>query len=112
MSCLSTNCLPPLCSFPTLNPKVWLTCAMCSPTSACPTVLMWDTETLALVMKVVSFLTNHSCGSISNFIILGFGQFNHELGNLMINIHHAENGGTVVCYGDIAVLIYHHLVQP
>ena len=42
---------------------------------------------------------------------LGLRELNHELGNLMVDVHHLEDGGSVVGDGNVAVLGHHQLVQ-
>ncbi len=55
--------------------------------------------------------TNNSSGSITNLIILRLGQLHHKLGNLVIHIHHAENGGSIVGDSHLSIPVNHHLVK-
>lgn len=55
--------------------------------------------------------TNNSSGSITNLIILGFWQLHHQFGNLVVHIHHAKDGSSIIGDSNLAILVDHHLVK-
>jgi hypothetical protein len=67
-------------------------------------------KTLSLFEKSTSH-DNNSGSSITNFIVLTSGKLNHELGNLVVNVHLLQDGGAVVGDGDVAVRALKHFVH-
>lgn len=61
--------------------------------------------------EVAMILTYNPSGAISNLIILRLWELNHEFGDLMIHIHHAEDGSAIVGDRHFSVLVHHHLIK-
>ena len=57
----------------------------------------------------VTLRTYNACGPISNLIILGLREFNHQLSYFMIHIHHFHNCGPIIRDSDLTVLVNHYL---
>lgn len=45
----------------------------------------------------------NTCCAVTNLVILGLGQLNEQLCDVVRDLHLGKNGGAVVCYGDVAV---------
>jgi len=54
---------------------------------------------------------NHSSGAVTDLVILGLGELDHEFRDLVINIHLFEDGCSVIGDGDVTILRHHELVQ-
>lgn len=46
---------------------------------------------------------DNTCGPISDFIIVTFGEFNHKFGDWVLDFHLFEDGGSIVGDGDLLV---------
>ena len=47
--------------------------------------------------------TDYTGGSITDLVVLRFGQLNEELCDLVLNLHLAEDRRAVVCDGDVSI---------
>jgi len=47
--------------------------------------------------------TDNTSGSVTNLVVLALGELYEELCDLVLDFHLAEDCGTIVCDGDIAV---------
>lgn len=56
-------------------------------------------------------LTNDTSGTVPNFIVLALGQLNEQLGDLVFNLHFAQDGRTIVGHRDFSVRRHKDLIQ-
>lgn len=54
---------------------------------------------------------HNTCGTITDFVILGAGELDQESGSRVLNFHLLNNGGSIIGYGDFTVGGLHHLVH-
>jgi hypothetical protein len=54
---------------------------------------------------------SNSGGSVSDFFVLSFGDFNEDFGSRIIDMHGAENGGAIIGDGDFLISGDNKLVQ-
>ena len=47
---------------------------------------------------------SNSCGSVSDFFVLSFGDFNKDFGCRIVDMHGAENGGAIISNSNGLVL--------
>lgn len=61
------------------------------------------------VNELLSFSEQLSCedcdggGAVSNFLVLGFGDIDEDLGSRVVDVHRSEDGGAIV--GDVNMLV-------
>ena len=56
-------------------------------------------------------LTDDSGGAVANLVILTLAELHHELGDLVVHVHHLQDRGAVIGDGDVAVRRHHQLVE-
>merc|ERR1719341_1097932 len=69
-------------------------------------------EEVLCLLKKSTTEDHNTCGSITNFVVLRLRELDHQFGHLMINVHHLEDGGSVVGDSDVSIRADHQLVQP
>ena len=55
--------------------------------------------------------TNHAGCPVPYLIVLGLGQLYQQLGYLVLHVHLAEDGRSIVSDGHITIRAHHHLVH-